>query len=154
MADLPPWLDPLEMRAWRGHLRMSWLIGAAIERDLRRAGLSHPDYYVLVQLSEAPEHRMRMTDLAAGIQWSKSRLSHQVDRMEQRGLVRREDCPSDARGAYACLTPSGLQAIVSAAPGHVASVRRHFVDALSREQLERLGEISDAVIAEHDRPRT
>lgn len=149
MADQTRWLDPVEMRAWRGHLRMSWLVAAAIERDLRRAGLSHPDYYVLVQLSEAPEHRMRMTDLAAGIQWSKSRVSHQVDRMEQRGLVRREECPSDARGAFACLTPAGLRAIQSAAPDHVESVRRHLLDALTREQLESLGEISDAVIEHH-----
>lgn len=146
MADQTRWLDPVEMRAWRGHLRMSWLVAAAIERDLRRAGLSHPDYYVLVRLSEAPEHRMRMSDLAAGIQWSKSRVSHQVDRMEQRGLVRREECPTDARGAYARLTPAGLRAIQSAAPGHVESVRRQFLDALTPEQLVGLGEMSDAVI--------
>ena len=143
----PRWLDPVEMRAWRGHLRMSWLVAAAIERDLRRAGLSHPDYYVLVQLSEAADHRMRMTDLAEGIQWSKSRLSHHIDRMEQRGLVRREDCPSDARGAFACLTPSGLRAIQQAAPGHVASIRRHFLAGLAPEQLETLGDVADTVIA-------
>ena len=143
----PRWLDPVEMRAWRGHLRMSWLLAAAIERDLRRLGLSLPDYYVLVQLSESPERRMRMTDLADGIQWSKSRLSHHVDRMENRGLVRREDCPSDARGAFACLTPAGLTAIQSAAPYHVESIRRHFVDALSQEQLRHLGDIDDALIA-------
>ncbi len=137
------------MRAWRGHLRMSWLVAAAIERDLRQAGLSHPDYYVLVQLSESPERRMRMSDLAAGIQWSKSRLSHHLDRMELRGLVSREDCPNDARGAYACLTPAGLRAIQDAAPAHVASVRRHFIDALTPEQLESLGQISDSVIANH-----
>ena len=89
-ATEPRWLDPVEMRAWRGHLRMSWLLAAAIERDLRRLGLSHPDYYVLVRLSESPDHRMRMTELAEGIQWSKSRLSHHIDRMERRGLVRRE----------------------------------------------------------------
>ena len=135
------------MRAWRGHLRMSWLVAAAIERDLRRAGLSHPDYYVLVQLSETPGRRMRMTDLAAGIQWSKSRLSHHIDRMEQRGLVCREECASDARGAFACLTPAGLHAIRAAAPGHVASVRRHFLDALTPEQVASLGEIADALIA-------
>ena len=145
----PRWLDPVEMRAWRGHLRMSWLVAAAIERDLRRAGLSHPDYYVLVQLSESRDRRMRMTDLADGIQWSKSRLSHHIDRMEQRGLVRREDCESDARGAFACLTPAGLRAIEAAAPDHVDSIRRHLVDVLSAEQLESLGDISDSVIAHH-----
>lgn len=126
---------------------MSWLLAAAIERDLRRLGLSHPDYYVLVQLSEAPDHRMRMTDLADGIQWSKSRLSHHIDRMEQRGLVRREDCESDARGAFTCVTPSGLRAIRSAAPDHVASIRLHFLDGLRREQLQTLGDVADTVIA-------
>lgn len=151
VAQQTRWLDSVEMRAWRGHLRMSWLVAAAIERDLRRAGLSHPDYYVLVQLSEAPERRMRMTELAEGIQWSKSRLSHHVDRMQRRGLVRREECESDARGAFACITPAGMRAIRSAAPGHVASVRRHFVDALSREQLESVGAIADAVVAHHAR---
>lgn len=149
MAQQPRWLDPTELRAWRGYLQMSWLVAAAIERDLRRAGLSHPDYYVLVQLSESSERRMRMSDLASGIQWSKSRLSHHLDRMELRGLVSREDCPSDARGAYACLTPAGLRAIEDAAPGHVASVRRHFIDALTPDQLETLAEISETVIAIH-----
>ena len=146
-ATEPRWLDPVEMRAWRGHLRMSWLLAAAIERDLRRIGLSHPDYYVLVRLSETPDHRMRMTELAEGIQWSKSRLSHHIDRMERRGLVRREDCTSDARGAFACLTEAGLRAIQEAAPDHVASVRRHFVDALNDEQLAQLGDINDTLVA-------
>lgn len=150
-VDEPRWLDPVEMRAWRGHLRMSWLLAAAIERDLRRLGLSHPDYYVLVQLSESPDHRMRMTDLAGGIQWSKSRLSHHIDRMEQRGLVRREDCASDARGAFACLTRQGLRAIQAAAPDHVESIRRHLIDLLSDEQLAALAGISETVIAHHAR---
>lgn len=142
----PRWLDPVEMRAWRGHLRMSWLLAAGIERDLRRLGLSHPDYYVLVRLSESADRRMRMTELAERIQWSKSRLSHHIDRMERRGLVRREDCASDARGAFACLTEDGLRAIQSAAPHHVESVRRHFVDALSEEQLAQLGDINDTLV--------
>ena len=148
MAPLsePRWLDPVEMRAWRGHMRMSWLLAAAIEADLRRLGLSHPDYYVLVQLSESPDRRMRMSELAEGIQWSKSRLSHHIDRMERRGLVRREDCASDARGAFACLTAAGLRAIEAAAPDHVESVRRHFVEALSEEQLRQIGDINAALI--------
>ena len=143
----PRWLDPVEMRAWRGHLRSSWLLAAAIERDLRRLGLSHPDYYVLVQLSESAGLRMRMTDLADGIQWSKSRLSHHIDRMERRGLVHREECASDARGAFACLTEAGLRAIQTAAPDHVGSVRRHYLDALSEDQLRQAGDINEALIA-------
>ena len=146
MTAAPRWLDDVEMRAWRGHLRMSWMLAAAIERDLRAAGLSFPDYYVLVALSEAPRRRLRMSDLADGIQWSKSRVSHQVDRMQARGLVRREDCAGDARGSYACLTTAGLHAIEAAAPGHVDSIRRHLIDALPRAQLAHLADVSERVI--------
>jgi DNA-binding MarR family transcriptional regulator len=151
----PRWLDETEARAWRGHLRMTWLLNAAIERDLlRQAGLSHPDYYVLVSLSEAEGCRLRMSELAAGIEWSKSRLSHQVARMEARGLVRREDCPGDARGTFAVLTPAGRRAIEEAAPDHVESIRRHLLDVLTAAQVEALAAISHTVI-EHlgdDRP--
>jgi len=144
----PRWLDPLEARAWRGQLRMSWLLDAAIARDLARdSGLSHPDYYVLVQLSETPGHRMRMSDLAAGIQWSKSRVSHQVRRMEDRGLVRREECSSDGRGTFACLTRQGLRTIQEAAPMHVESIRRNLLDHLSSDDLARLGDIAERVAA-------
>jgi DNA-binding MarR family transcriptional regulator len=143
----PRWLDNTEAKAWRGHLRMSWLLDAAITRDLARdAGLSQPDYYVLVNLSEAVGRRMRMTDLAAGIQWSKSRLSHQIARMEARGLVRREGCPGDARGTFAVLTPMGLRAIERAAPNHVESIRRHLFDVLSREQVDALAAITETVV--------
>ena len=140
------WLTDEEMRAWRGHLRMSWLLDAAIARDLARdSGLSHPDYYVLVSLSETPEQRMRMSDLAAGILWSKSRLSHQIRRMEARGLVRREDCSSDGRGTFAVLTPMGLEAIQAAAPHHVESIRRHLLDPLTPEQVTALAGIAGVV---------
>ncbi|MBV9101244.1 MAG: MarR family transcriptional regulator [Candidatus Dormibacteraeota bacterium] len=127
---------------------MSWLLDAAIARDLARdSGLSHPDYYVLVQLSETPGHRMRMSDLAAGIQWSKSRVSHQVRRMEDRGLVRREECSSDGRGTFACLTRQGLRTIQEAAPMHVESIRRNLLDHLSSDDLARLGDIAERVAA-------
>lgn len=144
----PRWLDDNEQAAWRGHIRMSWLLDAAVARDLAaEAGLSHPDYYVLVALSEAEGRRMRMTELADGIQWSKSRLSHQVARMEARGLVRREECPGDARGTYAVLTPAGFRAIERAAPSHVDSIRRHLFDVLSREQVDALADVTATVVA-------
>ena len=144
----PRWLDDKEDAAWRGHLRMSWLLDAAVARDLAAdAGLSHPDYYVLVGLSEAEGRRMRMNELAAGIQWSKSRLSHQIARMEVRGLVRREGCPGDARGTFAVLTPAGLRAIERAAPSHVESIRRHLFDVLSREQVAALADVTATVVA-------
>jgi DNA-binding MarR family transcriptional regulator len=141
------WLDETEAGAWRGHLCMSWLLAAAVERDLvHEAGLSSADYQVLVALSEHPDHRMRMTELAAGMLWSKSRLSHQIARMEARGLVRREGCPGDARGAFAVLTATGLQVIQEAAPGHVESIRRHLLSALTSEQIAALAGITQAVV--------
>ena len=143
----PRWLDETEMRAWLGVLRMGWLIDAAIGRDLTEDGLSFPDYHVLAGLSEAPGQQMRITDMAARISWSKSRLSHQLSRMEARGLVRRSTCTTDARGALAVLTPAGLKAIQSAAPRHVESIRRHLLGRLSPAQIEALADITEAVLA-------
>ena len=143
----PNWLDETEARAWRGYLRMRTLLDAELGRELARdSGLSTADYEVLVHLSELGGHRLRMSELCARMLWSKSRLSHQVTRMEQRGLVVRENCPSDARGSFVRLTEAGLDAIVAAAPGHVETVRRHLFDLLSREQVETLGDITNAVV--------
>jgi DNA-binding MarR family transcriptional regulator len=143
----PAWLDETEARAWRGYMRMRTLLHAQLLRDLaREAGLSGPDYDVLSSVSEAPGRRARLGDLAARMAWSRSRLSHHITRMERRGLVTREDCTSDGRGAFVVLTDAGWRAIQAAAPGHVASVRRHFIDLLSREQLDALAEISQTVV--------
>jgi DNA-binding MarR family transcriptional regulator len=143
----PRWLDDAEARAWRGYLRMRTLLHAQIVRDLaREAGLSGPDYDVLTNVSEAEGRRSRLGDLAARMAWSRSRLSHHITRMEQRGLVTREDCAADGRGAFVVLTDAGWRAVQAAAPGHVASVRRHFIDLLSREQLDALAEISQTVV--------
>jgi DNA-binding MarR family transcriptional regulator len=143
----PRWLDDAEARAWRGYLRMRTLLHAQIVRDLaRETGLSGPDYDVLSNVSEAEGRRARLGDLAARMAWSRSRLSHHITRMEQRGLVTREDCAADGRGAFVVLTDAGWHAIQAAAPGHVASVRRHFIDLLSREQLDALAEISQTVV--------
>jgi DNA-binding MarR family transcriptional regulator len=143
----PQWLDEAEDRAWRGYMRMRTLLHAQIVRDLaRESGLSGPDYDVLSNVSEAEGRRERLAALAARMAWSRSRLSHHITRMEQRGLVTREDCDSDGRGAFVVLTDAGWRAIQDAAPGHVASVRRHFLDLLSREQLDALAEISHTVV--------
>jgi DNA-binding MarR family transcriptional regulator len=140
-------LDDDEQRTWRAWLNMTELVKTQLGRDLLAdAGLSDPDFAVLVHLSERPEHRMRMSDLAEGLRWSKSRLSHQVSRMERRGLVERQGCPSDARGFFAQLTAAGLAEIRRAAPLHVMRVRRRFLDVLDREQLAQLGAICDLVI--------
>jgi DNA-binding MarR family transcriptional regulator len=123
------WLTDEEQRAWRLHLDVSRLLMHQLERDLQPFGLTNNDYEILVNLSEAPEHRMRMSDLAKGTLQSKSRLSHQITRMEASGLVRRENCESDRRGLYAVLTEQGWDTMRQVAPRHVASVRAHFIDA-------------------------
>jgi DNA-binding MarR family transcriptional regulator len=127
---------------------MRALLDLQIARDLARdSGLSEADYDVLSNVSEAAGHRLRLGDLAAHMLWSKSRLSHHVARMERRGLVARQDCPSDGRGAVLTLTEAGWQAIRDAAPGHVESVRRHFLDLLTAEQVQTLAAISETVLA-------
>lgn len=126
---------------------MHQVLRAELERELSQAtGLSLADYEVLVNLSEADGQRLRMSELADALQWSRSRLSHQVARMQDRGLLSREECPTDARGAFAALTAGGLAAIQEAAPGHLAGVRRHLFDRLSPEQVRSLIELSEAVL--------
>ena len=147
MAE-PRWLDEREQRAWRSVREMHRRLGIALERRLLLdSGLSAADYQVLVPLSESAEGRLRARDLARGAGWEKSRLSHQMRRMEQRGLVAREDCPTDARGAYVRLTPQGRRAIEAAAPGHVDSVRRLLFDVLSPAEVDTLAALSERVLA-------
>ena len=127
---------------------MRALLDLQLARDLARdGGLSEADYDVLSSVSEAAGHSMRLGDLAAHMLWSKSRLSHHVARMEQRGLVARRDCASDGRGAVLTLTEAGWQAIRDAAPGHVESVRAHFLDLLTAEQVQALAGITETVLA-------
>jgi len=144
----PRWLNESEMRAWwLGYRRMKALLDLRISRDLASdSGLSDADYDVLSNLSEAPEHRLRVNELADHLLWSKSRLSHQLTRMEERGLVGREQVPDDGRGSRIALTSRGWKTIQSAAPLHVESVRRQFIDLLSPEQIRVLGEIGTVVV--------
>ena len=142
------WLSSEEQRAWRAWRRMTLLVDAAIARELTHdSGLSMPDYQVLSALSEASDHRRRLTELALRMQWSASRLSHHVTRMEQRGLVSRADCSEDLRAAYVVLTETGWEAIRQAAPHHVASVRAHLVDLLTPEEIGALTSIGEKVAA-------
>jgi DNA-binding MarR family transcriptional regulator len=142
----PRWLDPQEMRAWRGLIGTNRLLFEQINRELsRRSGLSAADYEVLARLSETPERRLRMSDLAAQSLSSKSRLSHQVSRLERLGWVRREECPTDRRGAFATLTDQGFAVLEEAARGHVEDVRRHLFDRLTAEQVRSLAEITAAL---------
>jgi DNA-binding MarR family transcriptional regulator len=145
--DSTRWLTPAEDRAWRAWLAMAERLRSQIGRDLQAdSGLSDADYLVLVHLSEAEGHRLRMNDLAAHLNWSKSRLSHQLARMQSRGLVQRDGCLSDGRGAFAVLGPDGLAEIERAAPAHVASVRRHLIDVLDQAELEQLAVIAERVV--------
>ncbi|MFF8287740.1 MarR family winged helix-turn-helix transcriptional regulator [Streptomyces sp. NPDC016309] len=129
------WLTDDEQCAWRTYLDVNRLLTYQLEKDLQPFGLTINDYEILVNLSEAPDHRLRMSDLAAATLQSKSRLSHQITRMENAGLVRRENCESDRRGLYAVLTEQGMDTMRNVAPHHVDSVRRHFIDLLSPEAL-------------------
>lgn len=142
------WLDNVEARAWRGLWVMSQLLFDRLNQELQqRSGLSLAEYDILVRLSAAPECRLRMSTLAEDTRCSRSRLTHQIDRMEAAGLVSRTACLTDRRGAFAVLTSKGHRALEAAAPGHVEDVRTHLIDALTREQLEQLAAITGAVQA-------
>ncbi|MEY2424216.1 MAG: hypothetical protein QOI95_4283 [Acidimicrobiaceae bacterium] len=122
-----------------------------VARDLQQAtGLSGADYEVLVNLSEAPAGRLRAFQLGAATGWEKSRLSHHISRMEDRGLVKRESCPTDSRGAFVVMSAAGRKAIEAAAPLHVEHVRRWFIDSLTSEQLDALADMAEAVMAKLD----
>ncbi|HEY0935125.1 MAG TPA: MarR family transcriptional regulator [Trebonia sp.] len=134
----PHWLSGEEQRAWRAYIRLAQLLMRQLDRDLHSSGLSMHDYEILVELSETPDRRMRMTELADQTAQSRSRLSHQINRMETRGLVSREDCAGDKRGTFAVLTEHGAAAIARVAPSHVASVREHFIGQLTPDELTTL----------------
>lgn len=143
----PNWLDEKEQRAWRGYIALQTEVQRRIARQLQReTGLSGADYAVLVSLSEAPGGRLRVFQLRHAADWEKTRLTHQITRMAARGLVAREPCSDDPRGAFIVLTEAGWQAISEAAPRHVQHVRHWFIDALSPAQLDALVEISDTVL--------
>ena len=130
------WLADEHARVWRAYLRMHARLTAELNRQLHAAsGLSLADYEVLVTLTDTPDGRLRPYALQQALEWEQSRLSHHLSRMQRRGLVRREECADDGRGAYVVLTDAGREAITTAAPGHVATVQRLFFDHLSVEQV-------------------
>jgi len=141
------WLTAPQERAWRHYRRMRTLLDLQIARDLNQdSGLSEADYDVLSTLSENSGNTWRARDLATQLLWSTSRLAHHVGRMEQRGLVARRPCADDARGALISLTGRGRDALQSAAPPHVASVRRHMIDLLTADEVAALDSIAAKVI--------
>jgi DNA-binding MarR family transcriptional regulator len=138
-----------ELAAWRAFIETSERIRGAIGSRLQAdSGLSTGDYSVLLSLSEAPDNRVRSSELAAAIGWERSRLSHHLGRMEQRGLIRRDNCLTDSRGAEAVLTPEGAAAFRRASPPHLHAIQELFVSALTPEQLETVTTIS-AALASH-----
>lgn len=142
----PRWLDDDEMRAWRAYAVGSALLEYRLHRDLQEAhGLALADYELLVRLSEAPDGRIRMSLLAGLVASSKSRVSHQIARMEKDGLVLRKGCSSDGRGVFAVLTEHGQDVLRTAAPTHVEGVRAHLVDELSSEERTVLARVFERV---------
>ena len=141
------WLTEDEQRAWRGLLRMTAQLNVRMNRQLQDDfGISLADYDVLVVLSEAPDGRRRVFELTGALAWEQSRVSHQLARMQRRGLVAREECPTDARGAFAVLTEAGRGAIERAAPAHVEMVRQLVFDGLSSDQLTALTDVTARVL--------
>jgi DNA-binding MarR family transcriptional regulator len=153
VAGEPRWLDAEEQKAWRAWLYSSLLLQDRLDRELiHETGISHAYYEILVQLSEAPCRMLRMSELAERSLSSRSRLSHAVARLEERGWVRRQVCEEDGRGALAVLTDDGFAALEAAAPVHVESVRTHLFDQLSPEQLAALRDIGETLLR-HLAPR-
>jgi DNA-binding MarR family transcriptional regulator len=143
----PRWLDEREQRAWRGYLAMQAQLQARLHRRLQAdSGLSYADFDVLVALTDRGDDRVRVLELAEALQWEKSRLSHHLSRMQKRGLVEREECADDARGAFVVLTAEGRRAIEGAAPAHIEAVRELMFDALDTDQVDALAGIADTVL--------
>ncbi|WP_067180599.1 MarR family winged helix-turn-helix transcriptional regulator [Microtetraspora niveoalba] len=145
------WLDEHQHEVWRTYLRMRTRLAMALSQSLQQdSGMSESDYAVLVALSETPGGVMRALNLRCELQWEKSRLAHHVRRMEQRGLVLREECAEDSRAPMVRITEAGLDSIRAAAPAHVARVRELFVEALTPGQLDALHEASRAILKRLD----
>jgi DNA-binding MarR family transcriptional regulator len=145
------WLNEGEERAWRALQFMQMRLEGELARQLAAdSGLSYPDYVVLVALTDRPDGRMRLFELAGVLGWEKSRLSHHVARMAARSLVTKEKCDSDRRGSFVVITEQGRKEIEAAAPGHVRTVRRLFVDRLTPEELEVIATAAEKVLADMD----
>ena len=147
MSQEPRWLTPAEQEAWRSFVRVHLQLDGRLSRELQaESNLSSADYAVLVSLTDVPDGRQRLLALAGGLEWEKSRMSHHITRMVRRGLVIREECAEDGRGAFVAITPAGRGAIAAAAPRHVEAVRRLVVDVLGPEELGALHRICGRIL--------
>lgn len=140
------WLTTEERNAWKGLSLMMLQLTARLSQGLAESGLSYQDYLVLAHLSDTPDGRRRVVELGDDLGWEKSRASHHIRRMVERGLVKKEPCPTDQRGFFVTLTPAGRSAVASAAPAHVAQVRELFVDVLTSTQLASVAAASKRVL--------
>ncbi len=148
---MPAWLSDEEQRTWRSFLGATRMLFEQLDRELQRdAGMSHADYEILVRLSEAPGRSLRMGELAERTGSSRSRLSHAVSRLEERGWVRRQVCEEDGRGQLAVLTDDGFEALEAAAPIHVEGVRTHLFDQLTPEQVAHMRDIGETLLRHLD----
>lgn len=151
MEETVRWLTSEEQRAWRGFVRLHERLGGRLARMLQAdSNLSAADFTVLVQLTDVPEGRQRFLDLAHALEWEKSRMSHHIARMAKRGLVVRQECPEDGRGAFVVVTDAGREAIEAAVPRHVESVRSLFLDHVTPAELRVLADISERVVGKLD----
>jgi DNA-binding MarR family transcriptional regulator len=146
LLTAPHWLSADQQQVWRAYLLGSARLAERLDADLREFGLDLGEYEILVTLSEAPDRRIRMSELAEAVHQSRSRLTHTVTRMENAGLVDRSSCPTDRRGVWAHLSDAGFELLEVAAPSHVEAVRRYFVEATSEEDYAAVGRAFAAVV--------
>ena len=147
MTSEDPWLTDEQERVWRNWVTVNVQLPTALHRQLQTdSDLSLQDFEVLVYLTDAEDGRVRVSDLARALQWERSRLSHHVKRMQARGLVEREGCPDDGRGAFIAITSPGRRAIEQAAPGHARTVRGLVFDSLTEDELAMLGSITEKLL--------
>lgn len=140
------WLAEHELQAWRNLNIMYSQLSGVLARELAGSGLSYPDYLVLAMLSDLPDHRVRPSEMGCLLGWEKSRVSHHVARMERRGLVERERCPTDQRGWFIAMTDTGRDTIGAAAPEHVEAVRRYAIGLLTDDEIATLDRICQKIL--------
>lgn len=151
MAETVRWLTPEEQHAWRSFVRLQERLRGRLSRLLQtESNVSEADFAVLVELTDAPDGRQRFLDLARALEWEKSRISHHISRMVKRGLVVREECAEDGRGAFVVITNAGRAMIEAAAPRHVEAVRALFLDHVTPAELRALAQISERVVEKLD----
>lgn len=147
MTDSTPAVSAREWEVWRAFTNMRRQLDRAVEQRLQEdAGISRSEFEILLALWEAPEKRLRARDIAEIIDWEKSRISHQVTRMEGRGLVKRADCSDDLRGTWVMITDEGRNAVTGATRDHGETIRRVFFDVISEDEQDMLLEISRRVL--------